>query len=184
MSGRPNGALALVLVAIVVAGCSSSGVSVAGGTASTGATEGSSASPASATPTSPAAVSPAPTSAATGSALPASATPAPGEKGFILAPGTATDFCGAGRELVGVTTAKNAKEIVTVLQISAVDLRRFAPATLKTQVQGFTEQLLGVATNVGLGVITGTPLLSRELRKATDSKDGVAVSDYIRANCL
>jgi len=172
MAGGRRGvvvALALALAAaLIVSGCSSGGAKVAA----------SSTSPGSATPSLPSA--PAPMSA-TPTRTPGTATPT-GTSAEIR--GTATDFCSAAKELaVGINKGGTFDDARVVIQDSAADMLRYAPASIQQQVKAVAKGLFGIAQNLGLGVITTNELLSTSMQGVLGSANGAAVEHYLNANC-
>jgi hypothetical protein len=171
---RLIGPISLLFV-LALAGCSSTPGSMASGSVPAGSA-GATAVPPTAVPPSLTASQPAPPTTSPSTAP----TPAP------VAGGTATDFCGAFKELQALNDAPftDLASMGAKFQAAAADMRKFAPAEIKDAANTYAD----VIDNIGKSAAAGT-FDQAALQKAIASgmaghaKDIATTAVWVGKNC-
>jgi hypothetical protein len=167
------------LFLVALAGCSS--------TSSTSASSAAPASTAAAVSAAPAAttVAPPPTEAAS---QPAPATTAPSEEPTTapVAGGTATDFCGAFKELQAISEAPagDLASAAAQFQAAAADMRTYAPAEIMQAANTYADLIDSIGKAVASGSITEASLSNAiSDGMAGKAKDIAATATWVAKNC-
>jgi hypothetical protein len=168
-----------LLFLVALAGCSSTS-STAAPSAAPAATAAAASAAAAATT-----AAPSPSEAAS---QPAPATTAPSEAPTTapVAGGTATDFCGAFKELQAVseTPSGDLASAAAQFQAAAADMRKYAPAEIKQAANTYADLIDSIGKAVASGSINEASL-SKAISDgmAGKAKDIAATATWVAKNC-